>query len=163
MKMFDNDFINALKNTLQDRCADGSCLTAAALTQAVGLEDSDKLFVSRAVKTQLSDMVGVQAGPDGGFHLLAVPLKKPAPKAPVEHVVTDEFVAAVREEVKVALGKGARGISSSYLSGRLSGQYPECFSNHKLIGVAVGKLPEFTVSKGIGIHARPAPAANPEA
>jgi hypothetical protein len=151
MKMFSVDFVSTLHDIIIAHCSDGSCLTSSALTKQAGLEESDKIHVSRAVKEQLSEEVGVQAGPQGGFRLLSVEPKRTPTAVKAPFIASEEFCADVRNELTAAL-KRAKGISSGYVSGRLMEKYPECFGNTSLVTAAVHTMPEFTVSKGRGIH-----------
>lgn len=145
IRIFDPELVEALNDKLQEKCSDGSCLTAKNLTLEVGLSEEDVALVSACVKRHLSTTVGVHHGPHGGFRLFSVPLKEQpkAPQAPKE--LPDGFIDSVKEILE---GAKRNGLSNGFIQGKLDERYPNLDAT--MITQAIRQMGGYESKPGLG-------------
>lgn len=122
-KIFAEEFVTDVFSIIEDECSDGSCITAKVLAVKVGEEEGDSLMITQLVKRHLLDVIRVQMGPGGGFHLKSLPLKakEKKPSVRVTRKQYDEsFLLKVKKELDLYFTDRKRNVcNTGYLAGQM--------------------------------------------
>lgn len=110
--VFHPEFLVSLQDAINAHCLDGSCIAAAALAKAVGLEEEDANLIRDAMSRNFPDME-VRKGPGGGYKIKGLAEKKRLPE------VTFDCQALSAEIARALSLTNGKPVSVGYFVSRL--------------------------------------------